>query len=539
MHTLVVRSAQMLQCMKVLKKLEKENVYILSHRGSEEEISESSGIPLSRILPYNYARAFNILCLKKSFKELSTNNFSSCILIYNNKTGSGYMHVKAIPFIVGARKVQVHFLDGTKKDYSRAGFFVRCLVDMVAEFIDELTAAGLLLFWIIVISPTLYIWFRISGYTKRQHDKQKRVYFFTSQNDTYPSARVRCFGFAKQLTQNGFCCEVFSPQKKDRLCSSGVVKQEQRNAEEMWDTEKILGSIRLFLSLAFRPYAALYIQKAKYNCIAPFMLHIVRKDPLIIDMDDWEFPTKAFRYISCDALFLRIVSKARTLVAASHKLEERMKIFHHNVRLIETGPDTDVFFPNKKAEAASSDNNVCVFGWAGIIFGHPILENIVMALDAFSELCDMPVVMKIAGKGALWEELAEYVKHLDIGNRIELCGWIAPELMPGFMNSIDVGLMPISRSTPFLESKSPTKLFEYMAVGLATISSPLGEIPHIIEHGKNGFLACNREEFVKYMKMLADNSQLRKQIGEKAIYDIRGSHSLHCLGSKLEAAINL
>jgi len=54
------------------------------------------------------------------------------------------------------------------------------------------------------------------------------------------------------------------------------------------------------------------------------------------------------------------------------------------------------------------------------------------------------------------------------------------------------GLLPLIQDTKFNKSKSPTKLFEYMAMAKATVSSDIGESSYVIKDGDNGFLAKNK-----------------------------------------------
>lgn len=510
---LIVRSSQLLQFYQAYQEVRKEfdEIYVLSQSGYEDELVQNTGLPKTHILTYPYSEPFRLKHLKKYFSSIFPNKFDCCVILYNNLTGSGYFHVKLIPFLIKARELQVYFLDGTHKKYGIRGFAFNFIKELIFETVDQLVSLTLVVSWLIVIYP-VSILLSVLGKIRKNRD-EKRIYFFSSQGIDYPSARVRCFDFADQLQKRGFSCKVFSPTTSSL-------------AEELLDAEKVWLSIKLFLKTVFLPHGFLYIQKAKYNSLTPFMLHLLKGWPLILDMDDWEFPTPAFRYLICEHLFLRIAPRACFLVAASHKLQEMMKIFHSHVYLVPTGVDTQKFFPMPK-----KTTSCCTFGWVGIIFGHPILENILAVVKALKIVPpDIPLVVKIAGKGVLWPALKDYVSK---ENRVHLCGWVEHNSIPNFMASIDVGLMPLARSTAFLEAKSPTKLFEYMAMGMPTISSPIGEIPYIIEHGKNGFLAATKEEFAHYMKVLAQDAVLRENMGHEAYMTIKQKYSLEMIGNIL------
>jgi len=60
----------------------------------------------------------------------------------------------------------------------------------------------------------------------------------------------------------------------------------------------------------------------------------------------------------------------------------------------------------------------------------------------------------------------------------------------------------------------PIELLEAMAVGCPIVSSKSCDIADYIEHGINGFLSNDPEEIIKYCKMLINDKDLAKRIGE-------------------------
>ncbi len=542
-NVLIIRSAQLFQFNKVFEELTKrtplENIYVLSHADSAEDIKSCTGLSDSNILKYNYAGSFNVFRLRECFSKLKKDGcpdkFHSCTIVYNNSTGSGYFHVKSVPFFARAAWVELDYLDGTQRKFSKLGFAFACLRDTLAELCDQLAAFFLLLFGVLFAFPFLKL-VSLSLFWQNNKNK-KRIYFFTSQDDSYPSARVRCLGFAKQLANEGFVCKVFSlPSCLDLLETSKSHKRLLHpEAEDLYDSSKVLACIKLFLKLIFLPPADMYIQKPKYNFMPAFMIHLLRGDSLYLDVDDWEFSTQAFRYIKCSRISLLLSKRSKAVIAASHKLKDHMQDYDLPVYLVPTSPDRGIFFPKR---GTSKSEEQCILGWAGIIFGHPVLENVLLVVKALG-LVDrsLGVRLRISGRGALWVQLEDYVVNTLKEDRVEFCGWLEPEAMPDFLNSLDVGLMPLARKTPFLESKSPTKLFEYMAVGLPTISSPIGENIHIIDNEKNGFLASTKEEYAHYITLLASSPSTRLRVGNEAIRTIKEVYSLERSAESLHKII--
>jgi glycosyltransferase involved in cell wall biosynthesis len=64
-----------------------------------------------------------------------------------------------------------------------------------------------------------------------------------------------------------------------------------------------------------------------------------------------------------------------------------------------------------------------------------------------------------------------------------------------------------------------------MCVGLPVIATPIPSYEPIIEHGRNGFLARSRQEWIEYLNVLRDPT-LRKSIGEQARESVLRRYSM-------------
>jgi glycosyltransferase involved in cell wall biosynthesis len=105
--------------------------------------------------------------------------------------------------------------------------------------------------------------------------------------------------------------------------------------------------------------------------------------------------------------------------------------------------------------------------------------------------------------------------------------------MPQFLCDIDIGLLPLIQDSFFNKAKSPTKMFEYMAMGKPVIASCTGEAKNIIIDGQTGFLASDRSEFISKMRRLILDAQLRKTMGQNATKQVQAKYSLEILGKEL------
>jgi glycosyltransferase involved in cell wall biosynthesis len=81
-----------------------------------------------------------------------------------------------------------------------------------------------------------------------------------------------------------------------------------------------------------------------------------------------------------------------------------------------------------------------------------------------------------------------------------------------FFADLDIGLMPLVDS-PLNRGKEGFKIKEYMAAGLPVVCSPVGHNPKLVEHGINGFLASDEDEWIGYLTRLIDDLALRARMG--------------------------
>ncbi|PIN80515.1 hypothetical protein COV11_03850 [Candidatus Woesearchaeota archaeon CG10_big_fil_rev_8_21_14_0_10_30_7] len=96
----------------------------------------------------------------------------------------------------------------------------------------------------------------------------------------------------------------------------------------------------------------------------------------------------------------------------------------------------------------------------------------------------------------------------------------------------DVAVIPVPgfNKEEYVKKKSSNRLILFMSLGLPTIASPIAEYKPLIKQGKNGFLAKNSEEWIKYIEYLRDNPSKRKITGNHARKDIVPKYSKEAQG---------
>ncbi|MBS1778504.1 MAG: glycosyltransferase [Bacteroidetes bacterium] len=100
---------------------------------------------------------------------------------------------------------------------------------------------------------------------------------------------------------------------------------------------------------------------------------------------------------------------------------------------------------------------------------------------------------------------------------------------------MDIGVMPMLENK-WSEGKCGFKLIQYLSLGIPGVASPAGVNKIIIEHGVNGYLCSNTEDWKCYLKKLIQDTQLRKQMGKEGYNKMLAEYSIQ---SQKEQFLNL
>lgn len=118
------------------------------------------------------------------------------------------------------------------------------------------------------------------------------------------------------------------------------------------------------------------------------------------------------------------------------------------------------------------------------------------------------------------------VGHLDINGKfstvksqIERHSFVPLRKLPQLILMADINIIPLEIDNPFCQAKSGLKFFEAGLVEVPTIASATEPLRQIIENEKNGFLAKDRSDWEKYLRLLIGDKDLREKIGKQARID--------------------
>ena len=353
-----------------------------------------------------------------------------------------------------------------------------------------------------------------------------------------PYSRVRAYHFAEILQKFGFRTTVLSFQE----CFTG--RKDGNHMLSLPLPLRLLLTFRALNHLKKYQNAIFYIQKVHYHAAAPHILSRYRQNRIILDYDDYDldrsplFQLKIFNKLlfgefTTPKITKKIAREAIGCVAASQPLVKLLAKENRNILYLPTGVNVNRF----KVEDENHEKYI-TFLWTGQIWGKVIYDNILFLLQCFKGVLNANINAKlmIVGRGKWMNNVKKLMKSEVPKKHYEITEWIEPDKMNTVISKADIGLLPLipdEANKEWMISKSPTKLFEYMACGLPCIATPNGDVTSILRHGKDGYLAQSKESFTNAMIHLVKNKELRLQMGKNARQNVENDYSIDVLGARL------
>lgn len=129
----------------------------------------------------------------------------------------------------------------------------------------------------------------------------------------------------------------------------------------------------------------------------------------------------------------------------------------------------------------------------------------------------------LIGDGDLRSSLQQAVELKGLAHRCTFTGFVPHEQAPSHLAACDILVSPhlgFAGGTPFFGS--PTKLFEYMAMGRPIVASAIGQLATILHDEKNALLfqPGDVEAMTQALKRLVADAGLRSRLGAAARRDV-------------------
>jgi glycosyltransferase involved in cell wall biosynthesis len=132
---------------------------------------------------------------------------------------------------------------------------------------------------------------------------------------------------------------------------------------------------------------------------------------------------------------------------------------------------------------------------------------------------DRPVRFLLVGAGRFRDEVERTIRTAGRKDRVIFTGHLEHERVPALLDACDILLsphVPLEDGSEFFGS--PTKLFEYMAMGKAIVASRLGQIGDVLEDEEGGLLIepGNAGQLAEAILRLSGSRDLRERLGNAA-----------------------
>jgi glycosyltransferase involved in cell wall biosynthesis len=147
-------------------------------------------------------------------------------------------------------------------------------------------------------------------------------------------------------------------------------------------------------------------------------------------------------------------------------------------------------------------NRQNIIGYVGSLVKRKGILNLIRAFFVIRNECDYKLL--IIGTGPLFKTIRDYVRAINLENRIEILGFIKDEELASYYNEMKLCVIP-----SYLEG-IPSTIFEAMSCGTPVLATSVGAITDVITDGQTGFLidSNNSEILGKKLVYLMNNPQL-------------------------------
>jgi glycosyltransferase involved in cell wall biosynthesis len=165
------------------------------------------------------------------------------------------------------------------------------------------------------------------------------------------------------------------------------------------------------------------------------------------------------------------------------------------------GVDTDIFKPRLR-----SQNQYIVIGMTKNLEAVYGQEYLIKALVQLGNSC---LKLLLVGDGPLQSKLKKLASDLNVSDRVEFAGQIAPSKIPTYLQQMDILV------NPSLRESFGVSVLEAQACEIPVIAGKVGGLPEVMQEGITGFLVPPGDvnAIAEKIELLASDENLRRRMG--------------------------
>jgi glycosyltransferase involved in cell wall biosynthesis len=361
-------------------------------------------------------------------------------------------------------------------------------------------------------------------------------------------------GFLYGVKGAGITCRVFSGTALAQDAFRNEIVPPKDRSYFFWGA--VMLSYKFIFARGVRRYLAssrprfLYQRHFAFS-IAGALLSRRLKVPLILEYngsevwmaDHWD-PNPLRNWIRlCENVTLR--SAARIIVVSEVLKETLLEkgVPADRIRVNPNAVDPDYFYPGRgrqrgrlELDVAPNDVLIGFVGSFSLWHGIEILQQAIVRLFSSELPCRLRFVLM--GDGLLHAEMRSALAGHEKAGHVIFTGPLTRDKVVEYLDSADILVsphVPMPDGSKFFGS--PTKLFEYMAMGKGIVASRLDQLAEVLEHERTALLVTpgNAEELAEAILWLALNPKVREALGSAAR---RAAVERHCWSHNVACALS-
>jgi glycosyltransferase involved in cell wall biosynthesis len=335
----------------------------------------------------------------------------------------------------------------------------------------------------------------------------RRIAFLTLGANV-PSTRFRFYPYVQPLRDRGYRCRVWTsfPSVYDELPHVGWrASQFVKRTTRWWQYAQ---------GKWFRP-DTIYLERGCFHDASLAMDARFRRltQRLVLDVDDAVFHTFPEK-------IPELIRWSDHVIVSNRPLRDWVSQFTENITVIPTCVPLQRY-PRRSRDPTEAKEPI--IGWIGTTSNLGFLSVCAAALRRLAQETHFTLLVVAP--------TPEPLKSIDLsGVSVRFEPWSAATEV-GFLQEMDIGVMPLPEGQDWMKYKAATKLVQYMAIGIPAVASPIGVNADILSGNRVGLAARDEEEWFEGLRTLVRAPELRRRMGDEGRHLVE---SRYCIEANLD-----